>query len=824
MIMRIKLIRNIILLINILLFFNIISKYETLFKNNLVLDNIAYNKEYFFEKKHTKIYLILNFDYNYFLDINIVEFFLELKTKELNENHIIEDFKFISSLLFDFFKKIKNKDGLSYLAFILDGIGFENNFKNLNILKKNLEILINRSNNKLCKIKDLDLNLKIIFWTIFFIYNFREIYLNEDKNNLKFIITYPYHESIEEITYKNISMNKIIEKSICPELLTEYGKNNAVMREISPRFINEDMAYDIIKRRKIFIDILTNNKNETILCDIKNQFNKIVNLLYLLSEKTNNNKHAIDFNKINYFLNKNIPPDIFGGKDATSAACFLSNFKSYGETCLWALLDFFKNKFEEEISSPINLNNVNIKQEIIENKGFIKYFFPYIVLSPRVTIKSQYFNNENFFTTIWKLKTIGDFYLFSKKNFLDIIRSHNYYKNFIFSLKLIDFSYDIFYLFINWQDQKHTIGAIIEIDKYFSILKNLIKETKKLIKKICFLYKKNEINDNLFLPEIQAAMNIFIKNKSQDRVIKEILKWRDSSIETIKMILQTFFFPSFISKFYFNDFEKSKSLKFLYSFIGTIDLAFAKIKLLKNNLNSRKLFCKPIIIPKKYCNNEAILILKNTWYPNLSANSHIFNSISLVGENKNVIIVSPTAGGKSVILSTIIANLYFANMGITPAESMIYSYFFNIVDNLVPIYEIGSGISSSVAERKAMRQVKDLIEDPDENKNRSIIFVDEIYKGTRPDIAIEKIKDDIKVISGVKNIIFIMTTHLSEVTKLVNNPSLGFKLYYLQVDEKNGVFENKYILKLDDENNWWIKDIEKAIRYHEWQDKEFFEK
>jgi hypothetical protein len=768
--------------------------------------------------------LILHFYYNYFLDLKIDEFFLNFKLEKINSNHIIENFKNISSILFEFFKKNNNKDGLLYLADTFKKIMYENNLKNLKILKKNLNNLINEKEIRPYKIKDLDVNLKIVFWTLFLIFNFENGFFNINKNDLKFIITYPYRESIEEITYKNISMDKIIEKHIFPILKTDYGKNSAVMREISPRFVNERMAYDIIERRKIFIEILTNSKNESLVLEIKNQFNKIVKLLSLLKEKNKNNKDGIDLKKINSYLNKNIPTDIYGGKNATQVSCFLSNFKNYGETALWALLDFFKNRFEEDFSCSVNLNNLNIKQEVIENKGFIKYFFPYIILSPRTTIKSQYFNHENFFTTIWKLKTIGDFYLFSKINFVDIIKANNFYKKFIFSLKFIDFSYDIFYLFINWQDQKYTILSIIEIDKYFFILKNLIKETKKLIKKICFLYEKNEINSNLFLPEIQAAKFIFIEKKDEDTVIKKILKWRSNSLETIKMILQTFFFPSFMAKFYFNDFKENKSLRFIYSLIGTIDLSLAKVKLLKNNLNSRKLFCKPVMIQTKYCNDDAVLILKNTWYPNLNGNSHIFNSISFSGQYKNAIIVSPTAGGKSVTLSTIITNLYFANMGITPAESMIYSYFFNIIDNLVPIYEIGSGISSSVAERKAMRKVKNLVEDSDENKNKSIIFVDEIYKGTRPDIAVEKIKEDIKVISGIKNIIFIMTTHLAEVTKLTEDKSLGFKLYYLQVDEKDGIFENKYILKPDDENNWWTIDIEKARRYHKWQDQEFFEK
>ena len=178
-----------------------------------------------------------------------------------------------------------------------------------------------------------------------------------------------------------------------------------------------------------------------------------------------------------------------------------------------------------------------------------------------------------------------------------------------------------------------------------------------------------------------------------------------------------------------------------------------------------------------------------------------------------MILVSPVAGGKTVLLSTILSNLYLMNIGISTAKKLESNYFLNIIDHLFHEYVIGGGISQHLAERKSMEKIKSII-----NKNeRSIAIIDEIYKGTQPELAVHQALEDLKSILPKKNIIIIITTHFPEIIALIKEPLYNISLFYIKVIEgAGGEFIRTFKLLPHDEQNWWMNDIKKSARYQKW--------
>jgi len=213
-------------------------------------------------------------------------------------------------------------------------------------------------------------------------------------------------------------------------------------------------------------------------------------------------------------------------------------------------------------------------------------------------------------------------------------------------------------------------------------------------------------------------------------------------------------------------------------------------------------------------------MLENVWYGNIKNDLPIYNSIYFGNNNsRNAMIIAPTAGGKTVMLSTIISLLHLANSGIATAKSMVYTYFYDIINNISNDYEIGKGLSYNLLERKIVNSVIEIAKKNEQINRKAIILIDEMYRGTIPNLAVEKAFKDIGLIIKNKKLMFIFTTHLIPLVEKIISSAYDIKLYYLKVDEINNKFINTYKLFEHDKNNWWLSDINKADRYQEYQEK-----
>ena len=128
-------------------------------------------------------------------------------------------------------------------------------------------------------------------------------------------------------------------------------------------------------------------------------------------------------------------------------------------------------------------------------------------------------------------------------------------------------------------------------------------------------------------------------------------------------------------------------------------------------------------------------------------------------------------------------------------------------------YIVGGGLSQHLAERKSMEFIETIVEK--KKKENLIVFIDEIFRGTRPDLAIKEAFLVLPNILKRKNIITIVTTHFPEMIELTKKENLSLNLYYLIVDFISGQFYRRFLLVKDDEKNWWVRDPSLAMLYQQ---------
>ncbi len=835
--------RNFVFFIISFFIFNIFSLPSKEIKNSLVGKKARL-------KRYCKIYNLLDCDYEILLRQKVSDFIenffnSNFKKKEKNEiykiKYILKILRFIlkdlkekkmkKEILFfeniykkveDIFNVVESKDFSSIPGAISGGwvSGEKITDKNaLIILFKNLM----EAGDK--KISEIDY-LNISFLWIMYVYS--KFISNRDylkESELSYIVEYPIYKNKEIIAFQAVGIYGTIEKFIEPIGKTKLAKNQAI-NEISKRAINFEMHALNVEKRNALIRLFCDERNKDIVDQIKKELNDISKILKNLEEKQKGSSVGTDFQKIDKFFKDSVNNDLFKkgslrlSNDITNNGAFLSDLWQsklfIGKMFACRCFDYFIPK-EEDIDDIKDFQR-------FESKSFISIFFPSI-FSWRRTIKDSFLDIDNksigerqyvinvmplFMVTLGA--TIGDRYRFLKTVGLgcynglgSLCLAGQYF------LLLAPVAWNLYYYTSRFNFYKNQISNFSEICEYIKNISELTIKTKKISDLISKLYEKNRISEELFIPELISLKNIF---KRKGNFLNNIKNCTSSFFNKSLFYLKTSFFPALFAKKFFNEFDVESYLFTINKFIGAIDLNLIKKHLIENDN-----FCIPKIIYNKTSN--AKLSIKDAWFGNLRSNEYVYNDIDFGDENyRNAMIVAPTAGGKTVLISTIISSLYLSNMVIVTAREMEFTLFNNIMDNVCSVsYEVGDGASGYLSEKNMMDDLKKIVKDNIDNGIKTIIFIDEIYKGTRADLAVVKAEDDLRFFINNKNVIFILTTHIIDLSKIVSNYKDNMLLYYLQVDEiSKGKFINKFKFKKDDEDNWWLKDFEKAKRYLYYQE------
>jgi hypothetical protein len=832
------------------------------------------------KKIYNQIYYLLTIEYKFFLKkfYLIDEFFLKRLLKkeiinEKNETILINKegyhFKIILKILNTILKKIKNNFNTTLntekLEEFINIINQETqNNRTINqAFQKALYIITENeahyNNLNSINLKPIGFNPKMfndqclitIFWILYSYEKFSPILDNDltiDQKKIEdeeiFVYSYPLYINSLNKTFNEIKFNSTLIKYFFPFLITDQGISYLINNEKYNKAMNKDMAYHIIKDQKIkLIELLLEEKNKPYFIKINAIMKKISaaskELSLLKDGKTFNNNWLFnlfdvqDLSMQDYFK-QYIPEKIFGigpGINSTPTMYALNSAVKFYESALGGTLHNLWQYYNYDRSSNITNNAYHPFFTNIITESF----FPYANAWPFSTSYDKE-KLEKYFKNIAQQTntTIADCYWENKRiyTFQDKIQQYKHIPG--IAGKIVNFlPYNLGPILIGGVTHLMATGMAIRSQyfsiksilsqykniqnhyKYFFCLKKLIIYSKQLTNTLIELYESNNILPELILPEI-IQMKTILNNKKEDSLINKILSWSNKRINIITNAIYSFFVAGNMAHFYFKELYESIEIEILNNYIGAIDSTLAKIKLLELKKQHPELsFTIPILL-KKEENESAALKIKNMWLPSLKG-APIKNSLILENDQKNMMLVSPVAGGKTVLLSTILTQLYLANIGIVAADELEYTYFTNIVDHMRHDYDIGSGISQHLAERKSMHAVKNIAANQKENE-KSIIIIDEIYKGTIPQLAVKEAFLDLPPILKKNNIITIVTTHFPEITKITENKELSIGLYYLAVDHIGGIFNRTHKLFKDDEHNWWIRDSEIGLKYQLSQD------
>lgn len=842
---------------------------EDIFVSSIVLDNQPTNFAVQEKKNHTNLYMRLILDYHIFFQSPMQEQLAQIENSIIDKINTKQDVIYIYEIVKSIYSKVQdsfeNKSFLKEFYFFLTTLEslVEENYQAINfvlverasqispeIIKKFLIISLSnflREQNQFSKEVKENICLKILFW-VFKNYNEIKNIFQLDNSNLViteeelFFFLYPLFIINTTKTYEKINFDKILQKYF--KIKTIHGYNYLQRRKF-PLFVNNAMAYDIISRDSILLNLLSNEENEQEIARIsyvmKEKIIPIIEEIQRLERgeigKTGSQFFSINASSIQNYLEDFVPPaDLFkiiniqGGYNASKLSYAVWSRVKQNNSPLSIL---FKNVWD-------SLWNTSIYASKFINSSLMRaYGMPLVLLWPKQSVDTKKMAQEgitklfdgkdisgedlNKFIAAYNKKlisegpiiTLGDrnAYLenadFGVTKMLQHIPGGVKTASFLYQLPLA--AYAGVFAWFGTKELINQVKNMINYNKYFILLKKLILYSNELSLALVRLYKNNNISEEDMIPEIIELRKLFLEKKD-NHIFNQIINLNKNPLNMIVNNVKNFFVPGLMSRFYFTEFLSNKDIKKLYLFIGAVDTIFAKLYLLLNYNETEKVeFCIPKLVS---LNNQAELYIKDVWYG--WTQKPIKNTLEL-GEkfsNRNMLLVSPIAGGKTVLLSTILTALYLANMAIAPAEKMEYTYFINILDHLSHDYEVGQGMSKHLAERASMETIKNIAKNTN-GQNKSIVLIDEILSGTQKELAIKEASESLPFILQNKNILSIITTHFPEIIKLVENKNSSLSLYYLEVLHMVGEFYRTYKLKKDDINNWWIRDPEVAFLYQQ---------
>lgn len=712
--------------------------------------------------------------------------------------------------------------------------------------------------------------IKTLFWIFYIAEDLEQLFHSHDQN-LRDIALSDIEISCCFFILKTFQLNQTYQKIQFYDSIARYlpaktfQGSNYLQRRMSLSFFSEDMAVDLINREVAVSKKALSSRHQETIEGIRKIYNeKIIPIIQELSLLEKSGEDSL----IRYFHSFIPPKFLFKGSKQSSKLSFFtwSLFQRYMDPSFFTVIgNFFSSlhfyKKEKKYSfihfplvKTIGLPVLNLypwqskafelEAKRIATDELAKYEKSSLFMNNEIKNKYRDYHgvsNKDFFDSLDK-KTNQEIYeknkalesytqaclkdllndsekltLGDKIAYLQHGPLSDFFKNHRYLLLNKAFSEQLFLAIINGYSLVDTGRSFVKQyrqgvsnnSKYLLLQRKLILYTKQIFdmyQKLFLILGENSEPS----PEFLLLQKSFLEmKKNKQHIFNQILSRNNNYFSSIYNGFLGFLAPGLLSHFYFNHLEDNKEIAAIYLFLGYIEFFLNKIDLLKKSEDTDYCFSLPQLIQK---NESACLDIKDMWY-SAGMKNPTKNSILLDEQGRNILLVSPVAGGKTVFLSTLLTVLHMANLGIVSAESVRYTYFSKIVDHLTHEYIVGGGLSQHLAERKSMEFIETIVEKNYEEN--LIVFIDEIFRGTRPDLAIKEAFLVLPNILKRKNIITIVTTHFPEMIELTKKENLSLNLYYLIVDFISGQFYRRFLLVKDDEKNWWVRDPSLAMLYQQ---------
>ncbi|MCB9258759.1 MAG: hypothetical protein H6612_05330 [Ignavibacteriales bacterium] len=427
------------------------------------------------------------------------------------------------------------------------------------------------------------------------------------------------------------------------------------------------------------------------------------------------------------------------------------------------------NKLREWLSSnKLNKEIILIRQKIIRDLIKQKRFWEKLQLVTRLSIKKSLLKIE---ISEWLTKTINKKGLKLYTIFLSFLCIINLivFAGFLFGI-LPAYYYQflmiyIFFYFAGFKYIKDIQGVaeflydeIRKFSSIFGFIENYNYGKSEILKNELEVFLSNNISPTKTLNKVNLSIEILNLRANPFiwfliSVLVPIDYLLSIKIEKFKNTIKTVF-PLWLETWY--KLEAYCSLaEFAYL---NPDYNFAEFNESENLIETQKIG-HPLINPNKKISNNFII-----------NNNSITNIIT--GSNMS---------GKSTFLRTIGINILLAHSGsVVNAERFIVSNF-NIYSCIKVSDSVVDGISYFYSEVKRLKKILSEIK---ENKCKSLILIDEIYKGTNN---IERLKGSKALIKHLakEEIFSVISTHDLELVQIANEINYVKNYHFREVIEQN---------------------------------------
>jgi DNA mismatch repair ATPase MutS len=215
-----------------------------------------------------------------------------------------------------------------------------------------------------------------------------------------------------------------------------------------------------------------------------------------------------------------------------------------------------------------------------------------------------------------------------------------------------------------------------------------------------------------------------------------------------------------------------------------------------------------LAVPKIQDLPYPFLEVKSLYHPLLA--QAVSYDLSMDPESNFIFLTGANMAGKSTFIKAVGTALFLAHLGMgVPAESMTTSLFDGILSNINVVDNLVKGESYFFNEVQRIRNTIIQISD----KNKWLVLIDELFKGTNVQDAMKCSSTVIKGLIKIKTSLFILSTHLYEIgEELRKYPNICFKYFETCID--NGQLKFPYQLKdgiSNDRLGYLILEREKVV-------------